>query len=265
MKNLLYSLLFIFLLFACKDDDGIAISPPCDDPANVECPNYDPCYGKLPTTAEFTMSNNFGGDEPWNMQFYEDSIFFGGLIKFEAVDSTADYYQWIFGLDTLEGGPELRTAYRSLYLSLPPGQYSAKLKVAKNVDKTCFPSDSGRDSIQKSFYFEHNLCKAQVTNKFKGVFEDSPEDSIIIELLMALNRIPMCDANLHSINFKGDGDTLNAYIDLVGFVNKRVEWARVGGGVPYITGSLYVASDDSVVADYDMRGIKKKFRGRVIK
>ncbi len=255
----------ILLLLSCRNDDDETLTPPCNDPTNEACPNYDPCFGKLPTTAEFTMANRMGFYPPWNTTFFEDSIFFGGLIKFEAVDSTADFYQWIFGIDTLEGGPELRTAYRTIS-SLPPGQYFAKLTVEKIADETCFPEDIGRDSVYKNFYYIYDVCEAAVINKFKGVFEDMPQDSVVIELLRAFNGHPECtdNAKLHCINFLGNGDTLNVGFDIVGSSNRIIYWDKIGSGTPLIKGFLHVASDDSVVAEYMILGTEKKFRGRVL-
>jgi len=41
----------LFLLHSCKDD-----CPPCDDPTNPDCDNYDPCYNYQPALGLDTIS-----------------------------------------------------------------------------------------------------------------------------------------------------------------------------------------------------------------
>jgi hypothetical protein len=234
----------VFVLLGCNNDDE-KMDPPCNDPSNPDCPNFDRCLVISGTSADFEILNQFGTTSPYNELFYPDSVTFGGLVKFKAIDSTASLYRWILGADTIEGGTEVRY-------------------VEKEVDVTCFPADPGFDSRTRLINYKGNTCEAQIINKFKGVFDTNPNDSVQIELLYAFNRIPTCDLNrsLNAINFFGNGDTILTELSIKGFLNKRVIW-NWSNSDSEIVGELIIHNDDSVTAIYEFKEDQRNFLGRV--
>jgi hypothetical protein len=90
--------LFVVMFFnSCKKD-----CPPCQDPTDPKCENYDPCYGKI-ITADFFM-HQFNGwfvdpkdEKPENC----DTILSNGA-KFNAYMSGSLSYTWKIGTDTRE-------------------------------------------------------------------------------------------------------------------------------------------------------------------
>jgi hypothetical protein len=117
----------------CKDK--------CQDPSNPECGNYNPCYGKQETSADFYTEVKAG-----NRWFESDFAFTG--FRFRAKDTSADEYLW-------EIGSEKYTT-RSLYLDKFPNSTSIKLTVKRNKPYTsCFPNDKGIVTMTKVVYTDN--------------------------------------------------------------------------------------------------------------
>lgn len=264
---------FIFIIIGfsifnvgCNKDDESSPNPDCTDPTNPECPNYDPCVEETPTDANFIMLGQMGNQSPYDEIFLEDSVFFGGDVKFEAIDKSSDYYKWILGADTIEG-ENMHTVIRSLFIPLQPGVYKAQLHVNKSVDAMCFPDDPGIDNSERLFFFHWNICKAHIINRFKGVYENAPNDPVEIELINAFNGNEICsDINngvIHAVNFFGQNDTLDVNRSLKGFANKKIIWDWSDDS--RLIGEIYIDKSNMVHATYSKNGITRNFTGIIIK
>lgn len=124
----------------CKDE--------CQDPSNPECANYDPCYGKQETSADFYTEIK-RGNRWFDVEIGETD---GELWRFRAKDSTADEYLWEVGADkfttksfTLSGFPLLQ----SIPIKLTVKRYKR--------NTTCYPNDKGEATLTKNIYTDYTL------------------------------------------------------------------------------------------------------------
>lgn len=264
IQHLLLMGAVLLLVQCCKPDDEP--TPPCDDPANPDCPNYDPCIMESPVTAEFKIYDDVFSGGPNADKWFEDDKIYRGRIKFAAVEDSA-HYTWYLGAETIMG-----TDFKEVIKNtgdLPPGTYTAALVVDKEPNAFCFPDDDGRDSIFKTFDIV-GVCDLMIMNKFKGVFDSAPTDSVIIEMypweFLPGNtvRVPSCEpnANVAYVNFANDGDTIFDG-SASGILNRYFE--RFSVGDPFIpVGYLKVSEDGICKAEYEMYDELRVFNGRIL-
>src|SRR5690554_4176784 len=98
IQHLLLMGAVLLLVQCCKPDDEP--TPPCDDPANPDCPNYDPCIMESPVTAEFKIYDDVFSGGPNADKWFEDDKIYRGRIKFAAVEDSA-HYTWYLGAETI--------------------------------------------------------------------------------------------------------------------------------------------------------------------
>lgn len=241
----------------CRDDDNT-----CSDPTNPECENYDPCYGKIPTTAEFTIAQQYLGAGPNADIYFEDDTVTGGTLKFIAKEQEGATYTWILGIDTIVGGYEITKPLGVL----PEGSYSNSLIVTKQADTICFPNDEGIAQFNRSF-IKINGCDRVIFGRYFGVFSKSPTDSVEIELIASSSythvqpcHIPSNEGGIFSVNFNLNGDTIR--LKRYGLVNKRMSFkSEFQIGVP--DGEIiYDSYKDQVTAIYSIDDVDYHFTGR---
>lgn len=249
-------LAFVFSA-CCRDDDNT-----CSDPTNPKCENYDPCYGKIPTTAEFTIAQQYWGAGANTDVYFEDDTVTGGTLKFIATEQEGATYTWILGADTIVGGYEIT---KSLGV-LPEGVYSNSLIVTKPIDSLCFPNDSYESQFSRSFV-KINGCDRAIFGRYFGVFAKSPLDSVEIELISSSSfnnvepcHIPSNEGAIFSVNFNLNGDTIR--LNRNGLVNKRMSFTALNQlGIP--EGEIiYDSYTNQVSAIYSIDDIDYHFTGR---
>ena len=154
----------------CKEDS------PCKEPTDPKCPNYDPCYGKKPVSADFQigMTGNPGSINKFSDMFEEDTLFPKAAIRFRAKTKGAKYI-WKLGSETIYDSAFTRTFYNA-----PFGRYAVTLIIEKDPDLACFPGDDGKDTLTRYFYIIER-CKLQSTGSYKGVWEGK-KDSFIFKI-----------------------------------------------------------------------------------
>ncbi len=162
----------------------------CFDKSNTECENYDPCFDKKVTSAQFVIEEylfNWDGKDIW----IESDTFNGSKssskIRFRALND-ADSFIWEIGADKFH----TKTVIRS---SFPENLHDnvSLIVINKQPNKRCFPLDDGRDtSIHKIYtwpeekYWDVNL-KQNVFNHpnpikgfYKGYYESKPNAEVVI-------------------------------------------------------------------------------------
>lgn len=254
MKKNCLLILILGIFVACKDDPKT-----CWDPANIECENYDPCYGESEVTAGFVMEQQYGLGSELRDMFIEDSIFPNSWIRFRALEEGA-YYKWYLGVEVIEG-EDKREVVRHIG-SLPPLNYPASLVVEKEPNKDCFPDDDGRDSVFHSFR-KADHCNLLINNRFRGTFSHKPAEITEIEFLFmdTQGETPCGGISIYGINLRNSGDTL--YTSADGYTNTRIKWIAVGAN---LNGEVVVdPSDSTVSAQYSWHDVKYNFSGKVIK
>lgn len=151
----------------------------CTDPNNPECSNYDPCYGKQETSADFYTEVKYGG-----RYFEVDVANSGTMWRFRAKDTTADEYLWEIGADIFNT--------KEVFLKNFPYKVSVPIKLTvmrNNPNVKCFPNDKGTDTKVKNIltestgdflndYFKGTGPKNLTTKTIYGKFRGSNKRSI---------------------------------------------------------------------------------------
>jgi len=259
LKNyFLIALLGVALLAGCRSDDDA----PCCDATNPECPNYDPCHGSIETSAHFTIAQQYFPVGENADVFIEDDIVTGGTLKFSAIPQDGAIYTWVLGADTIIGGHEITMPLGSL----PAGTYANSLRVTKEPDTLCFPSDTGVDQFFRSFT-RIERCSTSFLGRYRGIISEQLPDSVEIELVSStsVNSVEPCDNSsifgaIFSINFRLENDTTRLYSN--GAVNSRVSFESLGTVGTAEGEFIYNSSTDQAKASYTINDEHYSFTGR---
>tara|TARA_B110000967_G_scaffold70142_1_gene72622 strand:+ start:480 stop:1346 length:867 start_codon:yes stop_codon:yes gene_type:complete len=179
-----FKYLFILLagmalvLNSCKED-----CPSCQDPTNPDCENYDPCWDKIPVSADFEMSTKWPVEFPdYIGQWHPDVRYSRGRIGFRPNhyvegDSTVKY-TWLLGSEVIHD----YTFVRNFIDTKETGENNIRITliVEKEPDLECFPLDNGKDTVVKYIQFVDSLCEYLVLGDFKVLY-DGDQDSVIIK------------------------------------------------------------------------------------
>jgi hypothetical protein len=257
-KFFFYLMLFLFVaVTGCKEDD----EDQCCVPTNPECANYDPCLGKIETTADFTILIPYAQAGVNAGTYFEDSVTFGATMRFVAKDTAADSYRWILGVDTIYDEIEVtRSAF-----SLPVGSYPVDLRVTKDSDSLCFPLDDGIDQNTR-FFTKISGCDAAIWGEYRGVFENEFSDSLSVSMVVSSsdNSIEPCDPQsttsaVFGINIFGEGDTTRLFGN--GRVNTRYSFT-IGSSSTSNVGEAILDLETGVVEIiYTVEGENRIFNG----
>ena len=170
---------------------GLQSCKKCDDPANPECENYDPCLGQAPNSAAFKMYEVMP-----RPHFTEPVEILTGTtsnrpLLLVASDSTPGLtHSWQIGLEPEKRhGPQIRVNFRFT---------DALIEIVHYVEgpaNSCFPGDDGRDTVRQllkvissnrlSEYaflgeFEGYLSEVESTSdRFRTNFEARYEDLVL--------------------------------------------------------------------------------------
>jgi len=180
----LLSFILVLLWSGCKKD------PPCDDPENPECPNYDRCLTVPKTNADFGFFRRSSSGAFSVFLPYRDTIPIrvGPIrIYFKASDSGMSSYEWRVGSDP-------RTFTDSVFFldfSNVSGWVNVSLTTRnQKFDSQCFPGDSGKVTVNKGIFFkaytvEHDTAWVQhfpIFGAYTGHDEQSPQDTFSIRI-----------------------------------------------------------------------------------
>lgn len=180
-KSTLLPLLYLaaalpVLWTGCKKD------PPCNDPLNPECPNYDRCLTVPKTNADFIVSD---WTRPSEIPLpYRDTIPVANSVRveFRAADRNMSRYEWKIGND-----PRVFTD-TSFYLSFDNVSGWINFSLTSYNDKAdaiCFPGDSGRTTVNKAYYFKRYTYETEddfvaqypIFGTYLGADVESPQDT----------------------------------------------------------------------------------------
>jgi hypothetical protein len=161
---------FVFMA-SCKKEEPKPCPVACEDPANPDCPNYDPCYTVEEVSADFDILEGIANVIPWNDSFTvisEVSSF--GMIKFKAKQENNLHYTWFIGSETITDVNEVSRLF--LTPNVTPGTViSITLVVEGEPNIECFPNDDGIDTVTKSFKLVE-ACEYWVNGTFRGAWAD---------------------------------------------------------------------------------------------
>ncbi len=155
--SLLVSMLF---MQSCKDE--------CDDPNDVDCKNYDPCYNHQPADADFTINDHL----TYTDYYYEtDTICQSNGVTFIAKNQSSKY-TWLIGSERLSQ-PQI---YRE---DFPLGWITVSL-ICEVSQHNCLTSKQLIDTVTKRFFVL--ACSAPsdtnviMNNPWWGTWEGYNED-----------------------------------------------------------------------------------------
>ncbi len=173
--------LILIGLVACNKD--------CNDPGNPDCPNYDPCCGLSPVNAGFTISEFLGiySDSVAaygldTLKIETDSIIDPSYVIFEANYKGANEYKWQIGTEaTPRFGKKIAVLFNSLINPVSNSTIDIKLTVEDTPNLTCFPNDSGIDSLIKPLTIVPKN-QAAIFGEWEGSSTEFPDETYTITL-----------------------------------------------------------------------------------
>ena len=135
-----------------------------------------PCCGKKPVTANFTITET-RGFPLWLIEKFEpydtDTLMFGDAV-FTATERAANY-TWLIGTEVLHDKVVQRSGF-------PLGQ---TVPITLIVEKTpnlsgCFPDDDGRDTVTRYLYKAESNCESVIQGEYFGALESNPQDTFTV-------------------------------------------------------------------------------------
>lgn len=217
----------------------------CQDPANPDCENYDPCFKKL--SADFTMGIVVQGYSG-NRYFEVDTCRKMTVITFQAKDSTDVTYEWKIGLDT--------TTFRDRRVDLlfeQPGVIDIRL-ITKRVGN-CNVQPLA-DTVFKKLVVSDPDLDIFFGGTYQGYIESNPNDVFDITILrdtlavdpgFYMNNIPKGCAKRTPANQENTRINFAAFRDFE-FGRKDAAWEAAPCNNTFGWGKL--GKDGSIRLDY---------------
>ncbi len=158
----------VLLVYACKKDDDAL----CDNPTNVECPNYDPCHGGPINKADFTISTRVSTWEGW--QFFADTMFGPDfpILYFDALyPGQVTSHTWYLGSQIIDEASFVRNFANEPY----PSNIMVSHVVTYDELDPCKPNDTGHDSVAVTFRLVGSYFEFASIGTFRGRHNGSEE------------------------------------------------------------------------------------------
>ncbi len=188
----LYPFLLLVALWglACR---GPFDEPPCNDPYDPACINYDPCLSQDTAWAEFDVLQRLG---TWDTLKYfrvtDDTFFFlpeyfVDRVYFKARATHAQRYYWKIGADA-------RTFTDSMFhldfrreLLPTSGRIDCRLiACVDSIDRTCFPTTPLCDTVWHWFYYTFTWYDHPpyypTAGDFTCIYTDAPNDTFCLKV-----------------------------------------------------------------------------------
>lgn len=158
---LICGLIITSVFTSCCDDHD------CFDPANPDCVNYDPCYGKHPPSAEFIMEEGYLSAE--GRRWYADSTFLGAGLRFRSTLTDTKYqHTWYVGAEIFTGSV---TPSRNFIDVARPDSIFISHVIEYLPEDSCFPNDDGKDSVVQGFALIRSLNDFKTYGTYRGALD----------------------------------------------------------------------------------------------
>lgn len=176
-------LLLLFSTEACKKK--------CYDKTNPDCENYDPCYGRSETKAQFIIEQYLGKWEGEDVWIEADTVYATGSsnpIRFSAT-CDADSFIWEIGANKY-----YKKSFTLTYFPFDKNIPITLIVIKNNPNQSCFPHDDGRDTLVRNMYtwkeekywdgakYIYN-APHPVKGTYEGYFKSKPNTKTIIRFL----------------------------------------------------------------------------------
>lgn len=176
---------------SCKEE--------CHDPANPDCENYDPCYGKTPFEADFIMEEvirvGSGGAFPGQLDtsYVSDTIVSspnsGVSARFTAAGNYNTYH-WQIGTD-----PTVFTTKSFKQFFPNPVTVWVTLIATRTPDTLCFPNDDGIDTVKKRLVVVPR-SQSLIFGNYMGASTQKPDSNYAV-------RFEICPSNNQNYRLTG--------------------------------------------------------------
>lgn len=132
----------------------------------------DPCKGKTPLKAAFTIEEKVG-----DTSFVTDKALAPGYVFFKA-QGTYDSVRWYIG------GVQNTSTNRNhvLYFQNPEGPVDVTFIGYKKQDTQCFPNDKTADTVRKTVTIVSRDQRAAIVGRFLGYNEGNPSDTFSVTI-----------------------------------------------------------------------------------
>ncbi|GEM_PF-2152389 len=166
----------VFLLSCCRDDDS------CSDPTNPKCSNYDPCYYSEIPTAYFTIKDVIVSAPDYNSyssQISDTSR--GGLLEFAASPNSNNSikHTWYLGSEVIHDSSFIRDFSDVDYR---PVTITVSHVIEYDVDPTCYPYASGKDSTSRTFVLARYFNDLPIFGTYRVADNETPNDSFDVTI-----------------------------------------------------------------------------------
>lgn len=160
----------------------------CDDPTNLDCPNYDACYEVEEPVADFGSGYkySFDAEEGYNGFFPDTTIYLNGdtipgTCTFYSYTMDADSFYWRVGQDPrLFKGKEFYLEFDDNFHLQP---INVELIVLKKSE--CFEGGFVRDSLTRTLVPSTKYLESPswefFRSEYRGISTEFPNDSFDIE------------------------------------------------------------------------------------
>ncbi len=184
-------LLVAFWVAACR---GPFDEPPCTDPYNPDCINYDPCLGKDTAWAEFDILQRLetaGGIVKYfrvtDDTFFFLPRFFVDRVYFRARARHAQRYYWTIGADARTfTDSAFYLDFRRNLLPVSDRIDCRLVACVDSIDRTCFPTARLCDTVWHSFYYTFTWLEHPpyypTAGDFTCIYTDAPNDTFCLKI-----------------------------------------------------------------------------------
>ena len=252
----------VVLAQCCKPDDEP--TPPCDDPANPECPNYDPCYGKEEPNASFFTEDRLIYPEFGEYLWINDSILSGGPVRFRSpFEGEGIAHKWYIGAEIIEEP----SVIRNFSEVQRPDYITVSHVITYPVDTLCYPTATGRDSIAQTFYLIDFLSELlTIDNTFRGVLNNETDSfDFKIRCLVGHTGNP---AQISTSNWMFFGINFHNSYDSLQFPASSVSNTHFSIYNPDLKGALLVINPENMTVEMNYKfffdSTEYTFKGRVL-
>lgn len=154
----------------------------CDDPANPECRNYDPCFVRGAVSAEFEMYEN---SMWWPEQLPVDSQINSCNALVLTAKQDLDSYEWQIGT---EPTPRMGRTVTVTFGCAPFNRIAIRLIVKGQPNLACDPDDDGIDTVMK-YVAVRPFDSLMIAGRFKGRHTHiQEEEDFVVEIRMRPDR-----------------------------------------------------------------------------
>lgn len=171
----------------CKEE------PPCNDPNNPDCANYDPCYGKRTINTFFKVrpgDNGFKPPEEW-CDLIPCDTFNASSVRFDAPDGNPENstYEWQIGTELEPRSGKAFEIDFSDYLSDNGWERHIPITLTiRTPMNSCLTNlKDTLVSVTRELFFTqkpiHLLEPGETAVKYKGYFAHEPNKEVVMEFI----------------------------------------------------------------------------------